>query len=296
MANETYHTTDYYRQQRLMLLNGDPRALVCFCIDVSQSMSEWWIEEGGLTKHTGSGFADGHNINYFNPKDIKDGYAHYQKIDKLNEVLKCLLEDFQSDKSIRNKVAISIVVYSYFGDVKCDFLDCSALHIPSCECKVEHDETAMGAGLRTALSQLDEMEKDFRAVGKDIYTPLLVFMTDGTPTDDPSHEFALVRERVEKGELFIFPLGIGEGADMARLRDMFPDGKIPTGFNKHYKMIHPDDYNAIFQEIKSHIKKRQETIVSEGNSEQSTPAIDDVTINNNQMGKTPDYLDFLTLR
>lgn len=120
-------------------------------------------------------------------------------------------------------------------------------------------------------------------------------MTDGTPTDDPRNEFALVRERVEKGELYVFPLGIGEGADMVRLRDMFPIGKIPNSFSERYKMIRPKDYDAIFQEIKAHVKQRQSVMVSEGNSVQSAPAIEDVNVKNNQMGETFDYNDLISL-
>ena len=123
MANEAYHSSEYFKQHRSMLINGDPRALICFCIDVSQSMDEWWIEEGGLIRNTGTGFADGHNVRYFSFNDIRSGYAYYKKMDKLNEVLGSLLTDFKRDGEIRNKVAISIVVYSRFGKVLYDFLE-----------------------------------------------------------------------------------------------------------------------------------------------------------------------------
>ncbi len=295
MANEAYHSSEYFKQHRTMLVNGDPRALICFCIDVSQSMDEWWIEEGGLKRNTGSGFSDGHNVNYFNLSDIRRGYAHYKKIDKLNEVLGSLLSEFKRDSELKDKVAISIVVYSRFGRVLYDFLDCSDIDISSCKCTVDRPETAMGDGIRTALSQIDEMENDLRFVGKDAYTPLLVFMTDGTPTDDPRNEFSMVRERVEKGELHVFPLGIGEGADMVRLRDMFPVGKIPVGFSERYKMIKPADYDAIFQEIKSHVRQRQSVMVSEGNSVQSAPAVEADNVANNQMGEAIDYTDLISL-
>ena len=120
-------------------------------------------------------------------------------------------------------------------------------------------------------------------------------MTDGTPTDDPRNEFTLIRERVEKGSLHVFPLGIGEGADMTRLRDMFPVGKIPQSFSERYKMIKPNDYDAIFKEIKAHVKQRQSVMVSEGNSIQSAPAIEDVNVNNNQMGESFDYSELIAL-
>ena len=103
----------------------------------------------------------------------------------------------------------------------------------------------MGDGLRTSLAQIDEMQNRLQEAGNDSYTPILVFMTDGTPTDDPSREFDIIRQRVESEQLFVFPLGIGESADMARLRNMYPFGKIPQNFSRRYCMVDPDDYRNI---------------------------------------------------
>ncbi len=186
-------------------------------------------------------------------------------------------------------MAVSIVTYSRFESVKYDFLDCEALDVHSCRCTIEKAETAMGDGLRTSLAQLDEMQNDLRNADNDYYTPILVFMTDGTPTDDPRTEFAQVRERVQNGKLFLFPLGIGEGADMARLRDMFPMGKVPPMFSERNKMIKPEDYETIFKEIKDHVKRKQSVMVSEGNSIQSTPVVKDNNVNNNQTGESIMY-------
>ena len=112
MAREAYYTKEHFSQQRQLLINGDPRALICFCIDVSQSMDEWWIEAGGLRRHTGSGFSDGHNVQFFDEKDILPGYAYYKKIDKLNDTLKSLLKDFKGDRELERQIAVSIVTYS----------------------------------------------------------------------------------------------------------------------------------------------------------------------------------------
>jgi uncharacterized protein YegL len=294
MASEAYHSSEYYKQQRKMLLNGDPRAPICFCIDVSKSMSEWWIQPGGLARTTGSGFDDGHNVNYFDPKDIRRGYDHYIKIDRLNEVLTNLLKEFKQDPNLSSKVAVSIVTYSRYGKVDYDFLDCADLDLKACTCKVDYPETAMGDGLRTALSQIDEMAQDLRHVGKDTYTPLLVFMTDGTPTDDPRKEFTEVRRRVQDGELHIFPLGIGDEADMVRLRDMFPVGQVPDGFSTKYKMVRTQDYAEIFRQIKAHMVQRQSVMVSEGDSIQSAPAIIDEAVINNQMGETTEFEELIS--
>ena len=295
MANEAYHSSEYFKQQRSMLVNGDPRALICFCIDVSLSMEQWWIEEGGLIKTTGEGISDGIKVSHFQFSDIRPGYAYYQKITKLNDALESLLRDLKNDVDLRDKVAVSIVVYSRFGKVLFDFLDCSSIDIASCRCKPEAPETSMGDGIRTALAQIDDMEQDLRYVGKDAYTPLLIFMTDGTPTDDPRSEFATVRERVRNGELHVFPLGIGDKADMFRLRDMFPLESAPHRFTERYKMVTPNNYTDIFHEIKEHIKKRQSVMVSEGDSHQSKPAIEAENVYNNQMGEAFDFNNLLSL-
>ena len=288
MANEAYHTREYYRQQRAMLVNGDPRALILFCVDVSKSMDEWWIEDGGLMRNTGTRFSDGHNVETFRFSDIRPGYAYYQKIQKLNDVLSTLLNDFKRDPDIRDKVAVSIVAYSQYGKVVYDFLDCAELDVESCKCKVDRPETAMGDGIRTALHQIDEMENDMRQAGNDAYTPILVFMTDGMPTDEPRKEFEEIRKRVEKEDLYIFPLGIGDGADMNLLREMYPMGMVPQSYSQRYKMVEPDSYDKIFKEIKSYVKAKNIVMVSEGNSVQSAPATEDVNVLNNQMGESMD--------
>lgn len=290
MANEAYHTSEYFRQHRKMLLEGDPRALICFCIDISTSMDEWWIEKGGLIRSSGTGAGDGHDVYYFDPeKDVRKGYAKYRKMDKLNEVLRSLLLDFKRDPEISGKVAVSIVTYSRFGRVQCDFLDCVDLILDDCRCRADKPETAMGEGLRTALMQIDEMNKDMRNAGKDAYTPIMIFMSDGAPTDDPRVEFAQIRDRVERGELHVFPLGIGDSADMFYMRNMFPTGHCPAGYTSRYKMVQPKDYEEIFQEIKTYVVRRQSVMVSEGNSVQSAPAIEDENVINNQLGETWDF-------
>lgn len=291
MAYESYRTGEYFQQQRHMLVNGDPRALICFCIDVSKSMEEWWVESGGVRRTSESHYADGHTVQRFNPEDILPGYDHYVKIDKLNEVLGSLLRELKYDRDINKTVAVSIVVYSRFSRVIYNFLDCADLDINSCRCKVEEPSTSMGEGLRVALRQIDDMTEELRYVDKDAYVPMLIFMTDGTPTDDPTREFAKVRRRVEEGSLHVFPLGIGEGADMTQLQELFPMGKVPSNFRTRYKMVKPRDYVEIFQDIKNHIHRKHYLMVTEENSIQSAPATTAISVLNNQTGETSDFID-----
>ena len=183
-------------------------------------------------------------------------------------------------------MVVSIVTYSDYAKVKYDFLDCEDVNVNACLCKAEKDETAMGDGIRTALAQIDEMRNELMEADNDHYTPILVFMTDGLPTDNPREEFAIIRERVEKDQLHVFPLGIGAGADMAMLRNMFPAGRIPAQFTTRYRMIEPENYKAIFQEIKAHVKRKFAVMVSEGDSVQSAPAIESHDVANNQMGQS----------
>lgn len=296
MANEAYHSGEYYKQMRSMLVNGDPRASICFCIDVSSSMNLYWIEEGGLDhrkKTKGTAFDGVSNIFNFDPADIRRGYRYYKRIDKLNEALKSLLDDFKSDPDIRSKVAISIVSYSRYGRVIMDFLDCDFINTNTTKVTTEAAETCMGDGIRTALTQIDTIEKDFSMVGKDTYTPILVFMTDGSPTDNPEKEFDELRKRVGENMLHIFPLGIGEDANMNKLAQMYPFGSIPSGFMSDYKMVMPDDFKRIFDRIKSYVKEKGKVIISEEWSVQSAPALEREDVDNTQMGETFDFSTFL---
>ena len=54
-------------------------------------------------------------------------------------------------------------------------------------------------------------------------------------------------------------------------------------------MIMPEDYGTIFKEIKDHVKRKQSVMVSEGDSIQSAPVVEDININNNQMGESIMY-------
>ncbi len=292
MAYEDYHTKEYYKQHRAMIVNGAPRAPIVFCVDVSTSMRESWFRDDAVLRTSGRIYSDGHNIDTIKRDDIIDSRDSYKKIDKLNEVLATLLADFKRDANLRDKVAVSIVAYSKYSKVVHDFLDCRELDIKSCECKVDAGETEMKKGIATALGQIDEMENDMKQVGNDAYTPILVFLTDGVPTDNPSAEFGEIRQRVENGELIVFPLGIGHKAEMSLLREMFPEGRVPENFEEKYKMVEPESYDRIFEEIKSYVKRKNSVMVSEGNSTQSAPAIEDVKVMNNQMGEAFDPEDY----
>lgn len=289
MANEAYFSKEHFRQQRRILDIGDPRALICFCVDISSSMKTYWIQEGGLSRTVGDGRDDGQNTSYFHLEDIRPGYKYYQRIQKLNETLSALLTDLKNDRELRNKVAVSIVTYSEYAQVKYDFIDSVEVDVRACMCQTDKSSTCMGDGIRTALAQIDEMQNRLQEVGNDSYTPILVFMTDGTPTDDPRNEFELVRKRVADEQLYLFPLGIGDNADMARLRNMFPLDGIPQNFSQRYRMVEPEDYKNIFNEIKSHIREKQRVIASEGNSEQSAPVINDINVDNTQSGSDFDF-------
>jgi hypothetical protein len=98
---------------------------------------------------------------------------------------------------------------------------------------------------------------------------------------------------VEEGSLHVFPLGIGEGADMTRLQDLFPMGKAPSNFRTRYKMVQPRDYEVIFKEIKNHIHRKHRLMVTEENSIQSAPATTAISVLNNQTGETLALADLI---
>jgi len=79
--------------------------------------------------------------------------------------------------------------------------------------------TPMGQAVSTALDLLEKRKEDFRNVGVDYYQPWMVLMSDGAPTDAYSSSAKRSRSMMEQKKLTVFPIGIGEGANLNILEE-----------------------------------------------------------------------------
>jgi len=190
------------RQQDLVS-NPTTRLPVCLCLDVSGSMNR---TEGGIP--TGrQEFIDGEWWNI-----VEGGTTALQELIKGVDYF---FEAIKDDEIARYSVELSIVVFNTNAQVVLDFANIDRQNIPTISAS---GETAMGMGVNLALDILEKRKKEYSDKGVDYYQPWLVLMTDGYPTDDTSSAIARVNKLGNNKKLTVFPVAIGEDADMNILK------------------------------------------------------------------------------
>lgn len=173
-------------RQEDLVNNPTARVPVCLCLDVSGSM---------------------------------DG----DPIKELNEGVRAFYQEIRDDEVALYAAEISIVTFG--GDAQCieDFANIERqTNIPELEAS---GGTPMGEAVNMALDLLEERKQEYKDKGVDYYQPWLVIMTDGYPTDSHSAlQSAIDRtvEMIDDKKLTIFPIAVGEDADMDVLRQFSP--------------------------------------------------------------------------
>ena len=85
--------------------------------------------------------------------------------------------------------------------------------------------TPMGEAVNLGLDLLEKRKNEYKSKGVDYYQPWLVLMTDGVPNGNPGELSRAISRTVEMAnnrKLSIFPIGIGEDADMDVLARFSP--------------------------------------------------------------------------
>ena len=84
----------------------------------------------------------------------------------------------------------------------------------------------MGEAVNLALDCLEKRKQEYQEKGVDYYRPWIVLMTDGAPAGSNPAELECAVQRtvelVNPKKLTIFPIGIGDEADMDTLARFSP--------------------------------------------------------------------------
>lgn len=145
-------------------------------------------------------------------------------IEELNRGVKSFYEEVYADEVARYSAEISIVT---FGPVQVE-TDFQTLDVqPNPPILRADGLTPMGEAVKKSLDVLEERKKKYRDNGVDYYQPWLVLMTDGYPEGGSlqilNEQVARVSQMVQGRKLTVFPIGIGERADMATLQRFSPN-------------------------------------------------------------------------
>lgn len=195
--------------------NPTTRVPVCLCLDTSGSMGR---VIGGDIKETGQ-------------QIYKDGQmwtvvtGGISAIDELTEGVKTFYQELRSDEVAQYSAEVCIVTFGGTEpELIVDFANIDRQ--PELPQLIADGDTPMGEAVNLALDCLEKRKREYQEKGVDYYQPWLVLMTDGAPAgSDPDElERAVQRtvELVNSKKLTIFPIGIGNEADMDTLARFSP--------------------------------------------------------------------------
>ncbi|MCL2377943.1 MAG: VWA domain-containing protein [Defluviitaleaceae bacterium] len=194
--------------------NPAARVPICLCLDTSGSMGR---VVGGDIRETGrQEFRDGQMWNI-----VTGGVS---AIDELMGGVKVFYDDIRNDEVAMYSAEICVITFG--GNAPRLIEDFTTVdRQPNLPELVAHGETPMGEAVNLALDRLESRKQEYRDRGVDYYQPWLVLMTDGTPNGSPhdlQRAIARTQELVNNKKLTIFPVGIGDEADMNMLRNFSP--------------------------------------------------------------------------
>lgn len=147
-------------------------------------------------------------------------------INELNEGVATFYSAIYNDEIARYSAEVSIVTFGP-AQMETDFQTLDQNNKPPI--LSAGGMTPMGEAVKISLDSLDRRKEDYRRNGVDYYQPWLVLMTDGAPNGNAAildQQVQRVQQMVESKKLTVFPIGIGDSADMNVLAKFSP-GRAP---------------------------------------------------------------------
>ena len=172
----------YVLRQEDLVENPTARVPICLVLDVSGSMSGAPIRE-------------------------------------LNEGVRLFFDAIRADEVAQYAAEICIVTFGDTVTKKLDFMSIERQEVPTLTAS---GSTPMGQGVAMGLDLLEARKEDYKRAGVDYYQPWMVVMTDGEPTDDISVSANRISSLVTGKKLTVFPIAIGDSANMATLGKLSP--------------------------------------------------------------------------
>jgi uncharacterized protein YegL len=179
--------------------NPTARVPVCLCLDTSGSMRGDYLSE------------------------LLGKSPSIAPIDELNEGVKLFYDTIRNDETALYSAEIAIVTFGDIEQLVEDFTNIERQ--PNVPTFTAYGGTPMGEAVNLALDRLEKRKQEYKDKGVDYFQPWLVLMTDGVPNGSQSKlEQAISRtqEMVDAKKLTVFPIGIGNNADMEVLAKFSP--------------------------------------------------------------------------
>lgn len=221
---------DEFKQFDRLNRNTNSRIPIFFCIDVSGSMAS--------------------KVGFFETR-----------ISLLSKVMRKLLESMKKHPILSERAVIGVVTYNNRAIIQQPALDLGILDIANATSFDADNQTVFSLGLNRTLQAIDQYRDSVRRSDVETFTPMLVFMTDGEPVGDYDSEiekvYSEIWNRIQKNDLYVFPIGISQQANMSYVNALDP---------KHhsYQMINENDFEEVFIEIGRIVNDKPLTPYEEG--------------------------------
>lgn len=147
------------------------------------------------------------------------GSMEGEPIAELQSGVKMFFEAIRDDEVAQFAAEICIVT---FGGTAQKVLDFAAINRQDVPPLVASGMTPMGHAVSIALDLLEARKEDYQRAGVDYFQPWMVLMTDGEPTDDIGAAATRVANMISKRKLTVFPIAIGEAANLQSLARFSP--------------------------------------------------------------------------
>lgn len=221
---------DEFKQFDQLNQNTNSRIPIFFCVDVSGSMN------------TKVGFFE-------------------TRLSLLAKVMRRLLENMKKHPVLSERAVIGVITYNNRAILQQSALDLGILNVKNATSFDAADQTIFSLGLRRTLQAIDQYRDSIRRSDVETFTPMLVFMTDGQPVGDSDYEIESVYKeiwhRVQMNDLYVFPIGISQQANMSYVYTLNPE-------HRGYQMINENDFESVFAEIETLVNETAPTPYEEG--------------------------------
>lgn len=141
-----------------------------------------------------------------------------QPIDELNKGVRAFAEALREDPLARKRTEVLVIeVGGETARTRGSFNEVSAFEPTEL---VASGGTPLGDGILQALAQLKDRKQIYQETGVEFFRPWLILMTDGAPTDGKDvidRAISEIRRWEERKHVAVFPVAVGEGADVAFL-------------------------------------------------------------------------------
>lgn len=245
---EDAFTEDYYREYESGMSLGDARIPIVIVVDTSQSMNIIVNDPSEVVRCAGTDRQqDGLSVYTVR---AKPGYTLKSRLDACREVFREMLVRMQKDQTLRKTASVCIISFDKFADCLQDFLTVSSIDSSiTRDLKLGAPQTRAAVGLSRGLERLDRQQEMMAEFGNDSYKPVLIFMSDGNPTDraEAYRMQGEVRKRSEEGTLNVIPVAIGRDLDESFLRGLTGDGRV-------YHMTTEREFREVFSLISQKIR------------------------------------------